>query len=206
MSKGTAVEYRGVDNLVFAPVLVDNNDSGTSGGYKTGSVKVLAPVAEISKSVEQSSATKYYDNLPAIVINSKGSDTISITIPVLDLETLAEITNQFVDPDTGALSEGSSTEPKYYALGYRFKLTDGSYRLVWRYKGQFGLPEDNSKTEDDSTDSANQSLEFTGISTMHRFAKGGAAKALVVDERDGLADIDSFFDVVTTIDLLQEVS
>ena len=32
-------EFRGVDNLVYAEVTKDNNE--TEGGYKTGTVKVL---------------------------------------------------------------------------------------------------------------------------------------------------------------------
>lgn len=193
-------EFRGTDQLVYAEVLTDNNDSE---GYTTGAVETLAPVAEISRTTETSSETKYYDNKPALTINATGSDEIKLTVPVLDLPTLANITGRDVDEATGALMDGEIKQ-RYFALGYRLKLTDGTYRYVWRYKGTFAVPDETSATENDGTDSNNQELTYTGISTMHVFTKPNAAqKSLVVDERDGKANVSTFFDTVTTIDTLQ---
>ena len=200
---GTFVdEFRGTDKLVYAEVLTDDNTSG----YTTGAVTVLAPVAEISKTVETASDTKYYDNKPALTINAEGADTITLTVPALDLATLAAITGKTYDPTTGGFFDGQRT-PKYFALGYRLRLTDGTYRYVWRYKGSFGIPDETSQTENASTDSNNQQLTYTGIMTMHTFTKTGTSeKALVVDERDGKADVSEFFDEVTTCDTLQAAS
>lgn len=193
-------EFRGTDNLVFAEVLTDNNETGE--GYTTGAVSQLAPVAEISKTVETASDTKYYDNHPAIVINAEGADTITLTVPALDLATLAAVTGKTYDSATGGFFDGERT-PKYYALGYRLRMTDGTYRYVWRYKGSFGIPDETSQTENASTDSNNQQLTYTGISTNHVFTKTGSSeKALVVDERDDKADLDGFFATVTTCDTL----
>lgn len=199
---GTFVdEFRGTDHLVYAEVLTDNNTDGE--GYTTGDVAVLAPVAEISKTVETASDTKYYDNKPALTINAEGADTITLTVPALDLATLAKITGKTYDAATGGFFDGERT-PKYFALGYRIRLTDSTYRYVWRYKGSFGIPDETAQTENAGTDSNNQQLTYTGIMTMHTFTKTGSSeKALVVDERDGLADLDDFFDEVTTCDTLQ---
>lgn len=201
-------EFRGTDSLVYAEVLTDNNEDGE--GYTTGDVAVLAPVAEISKTVETASDTKYYDNKPALVINSEGADTITLTVPALDLKTLAAITGKGYNTTNGAFTDGERM-PKYFALGYRLRLTDGTYRYVWRYKGTFGVPDETSQTENAGTDSNNQQLTYTGIMTMHQFANSlpnpnMGQKALVVDERDGLADLDDFFDEVTTCDTLQAKS
>ena len=196
-------EFRGTDNLVYAEVTKDDNES--NGGYVTGEVKVLAPVAEISKSVDTSSDTKYYDNKPALTINSEGADTITLTVPALDLETLANITGKQIDSNTGAFMDGVAV-PKYFALGYRLKLTDGTYRYVWRYKGSFAIPEETSQTENAGTDTNNQSLTYTGIQTQHIFTKPNKSqKALVVDERDGKADLTNFFKTVTTCDTLKKL-
>lgn len=202
-------EFRGTDNLVYAEVLVDDNGTNTAGtgqtpnhGYVTGTVKVLAPVAEISKTVETASDTKYYDNKSALTINAEGVDTITLTVPALDLATLADITGKTYDATTGAFMDGER-DPKYFALGYRLRLTDGTYRYVWRYKGSFGIPDETSQTENASTDSNNQQLTYTGIMTMHTFTKTSSSqKALVVDERDNLADLTSFFTTVTTCDTI----
>lgn len=193
----TVQEFRGVDNLVYAKVVSDTLEK-----YETGDVKVLAPVAEIAKTVETSSDTKFYDNKASLTINAEGADTITTTISTLDLATLGDITGKQVDEETGAYLDGEIV-PTYVALGYRLKLTDGTYRYVWRYKGSFSIPDETSATENAGTDTNNQQLTFTGISTVHRFAKGGAGKALVVDERDGKADVSTFFDTVTTADTLK---
>lgn len=190
------VEFRGVDNLVYAEVLTDTTEE-----FETGEVKELAGAGEISKTASTNSGTKYYDNIPAIVINSEGPDTITIISSVPMLETLAELTGKMIDTQTGAMIEVES-EPKYFALGYKFQKTDGTERYVWRLKGQFGIPDESSKSKDDSTDTNNTQLTYTGIYTTHKFTRDGKtkpAKAVVVDDTpDSKCDVSSFFTQVTT--------
>lgn len=200
------VEFRGVDNLVAAEVLTDDN-AEEGGGYTTGTPFEVAGVAEISKTTETSSESKYYDNIPAIVINSEGSDEITVTCSIPDLATYAKLVGKAIDTTTGAMIDGER-EPKYYALGYRFKRTDGTYRYVWRLKGMFAIPDETSATEDDGTDTNNMELTYTGISTIHNFTKTGKpAKAVVVDDTaDSKCDISTFFTAVTDPDKLRAKS
>lgn len=192
------VEFRGCDNVVVAEVTKDD-----STGYTVGNIISLAPAAEIAKTTENSSETHYYDNVGAIVIRTEGADEVTITTPALELGQLATITGKSIDPTTGAYVDDEGTE-KYYALGYRLKLTDGTYRYVWRLKGAFSnIPDETSSTESDSVDTNNQSVVFTGNKTMYSFEAGtikGRAKAVVIDERDGLADVSGFFNQVVTPD------
>ena len=192
------VEFRGCDNVVVAEVTKDD-----STGYTVGNIIPLAPVAEVSKTTENSSETHYYDNVGAIVIRTEGSDEVTLTTPALELGQLATITGKSVDPETGAYVDDEGVE-KYYALGYRLKLTDGTYRYVWRLKGAFSnIPDETSTTESDSVDTNNQSVVFTGNKTLYSFQAGnikGRAKAVVIDERDGLADVSGFFSQVITPD------
>ena len=192
------VEFRGCDNVVVAEVTKDD-----STGYTVGNIIPLAPVAEVSKTTENSSETHYYDNVGAIVIRTEGSDEVTLTTPALELGQLATITGKSVDPATGAYVDDEGVE-KYYALGYRLKLTDGTYRYVWRLKGAFSnIPDETSTTESDSVDTNNQSVVFTGNKTLYSFQSGnikGRAKAVVIDERDGLADVSGFFNQVVTPD------
>lgn len=193
-------EFRGTDDLYCAEVLTDDNEDGS--GYTTGTVFKLAPVAEISKTTETSSETKFYDNIPANVIQAEGADTITLTIPVLPISVLGYILGKKVDDATGALMGGES-KPRYFALGYRLGLTDGTYRYVWRYKGMFAPMDETSQTKDNTTTTNNQSLTYTGIMTTHVFTKPGESqRELVVDERDDKAVLTSFFDSVTTCDTL----
>lgn len=205
-------EYRGVKGLVFAEVTGDDNE--TEGGYKTGAVESLAPVAEIGKTVETSSESHYYDNVPLVTIQGEGPDEISIRCAGLTLEKLAKITGRSYDTETGMLVEGPRVT-RYFAIGYKTKDSDGKYRYVWRLKGTFAIPADTNVTEDDGTEANGTELTFTGIYTNHIFIKGkrvadkwekGPAKGLVVSDREGLADLSTFFATVTTPDDLKAKS
>lgn len=190
-------EYRGVDNLVYAEVTED-----TAENFTFGPVKPLSPVATISKSTESSSEAHYYDNLPLLTVDMEGADEIGITMAPPHLETLADILGKTFDADTGMMVDGERKK-KYFAIGYRTKGTDGKYRYVWRLKGTFSIPEETNETENDGTDTTNTELTYTGISTTHKFTKGGSAKGIIVDERYGKADLNGFFDTVQTPDTVK---
>lgn len=190
-------EYRGVEGLVYAEVTADDDEN-----YTTGTVKQLAGVAEIGRTTETSSEPHYYDNVPAVVVSSTGSDEVTCTVSAIPLEVLAEITGQQYDSNLGVLIEGER-ETKYFALGYKAKKTNGKEVYVWRYKGQFSIPDSTHATEDDGTDANGQEITYTGISTTHKFTKTGKrAKAMNVDLEADKANVSTFFDAVTTPDTL----
>ena len=202
------VEYRGVEGLVIAEILKDDNEK--EGGYVTGPVEELSPVAEISKTVETAKEAHYYDNKAGNIVGGVGPDTITIRAAALTLEKLAKITGLSYDPTTGAMIDGPLQE-RYFALGYKTKDTDGFYRYVWRFKGMFGIPPETNITEDAGTDANGTELTFTGIYTTHIFDKAkydgttwhkGPSKGLIVSDREGLANLETFFDTVTTGDTL----
>lgn len=196
------VEYRGVEGLVAAEVTTDDNSTETGHGYVTGNVFAIAGVAEISKTTDSSNEAHYYDNIPAVVVTNVAADTITISASAIPLDVLAEITGQHYDTATGALIEGPR-DVKYFALGYKTRKTNGDEVYVWRYKGTFNIPDQTNTTENDSTDANGQEIVYTGISTTHKFTKTGkGAKALNVDVGKDLADVDEFFDAVTTPDTL----
>lgn len=186
-------EYRGVENLVYAPVTEDSDEN-----YTTGAVKSLAGVAEISRTTESSSEVHYYDNMPAITIESTGSDEITCTVSAIPLDVLADITGQYYDETLGSLVEGDR-QNKYFAIGYTAEKTTGEKVLVWRYKGTFSIPDSTHATKDDGTDANGQEITFTGISTTHKFTKTGkGAKAM--NSLASKVKTDSFFTTVTTPD------
>lgn len=201
---GEVTEYRGVEGFVAAEVLIDNNDTGDGQGYVTGEVFSIAGINEISRTTGTSSESKYYDNMPALVINATGADEITCAVSAIPLDVLANITGQKYDEATGAMIEGVR-ETKYFAIGYKTKKTNGDEVYVWRYKGTFNIPDSTHATENDGTDSNGQELTYTGINTTHKFAKAGnkGARAINVDLGKDLADVSTFFDTVTTPDTLQ---
>lgn len=189
-------EYRGVEGFVAARVTKDDKSA-----YETGEVFDIAGVSEIGKTTDNSTEAHYYDNMPAIVISSTGSDTLTITASAIPLDVLAEITGQTYDKNIGAFIE-SKREQRYFAIGYKTKDTDGNEYYVWRYKGSFAIPDSTHSTENAGTDANGQSLTFTGISTTHKF-NGTELRGLTVNTSLKLVDTSTFFDKVTTPDMLQ---
>lgn len=198
----TYFEYRGVSNAVYAEVTQDDTT-----GITFGNVKNFTGVAEIGKETESSNETHYYDNLPAIVIESTGSDEISINASGIPFDVLADITGQYYDETTGMYVE-QERNTKYFAFGYVTQKTDGTQVLVWRLKGSFSIPGQTSATKDDGTDANGQELTFTGISTVHSFTKTGApAKAVNVDTSVNTdITMDDFLGTVQTPDTIGNVT
>lgn len=195
------LEYRGVEGLVAAEVLTDNNE--TEEGYTTGEVFSIAGVAEISRTTEASNEAHYYDNMPAIIVSNTASDEVTVSASAIALDVYAKITGQHYDEKTGAMIEGAR-ENKYFALGYKTKKTNGDEVYVWRYKGTFNIPDQTNTTENDGTDANGQELVYTGIQTTHKFtATGKGAKAMNVDVALDKADVSAFFEKVTTPDTLK---
>lgn len=170
-------EFRGCRGLVFAEILADDNTEGS--GYKTGDVKPLAGSAEISKTVETSSESKFYDNKAALIIDSEGDDVVTFTISVPDDETLAAITGRTYDKEKKAFID-TPRKTKYFAVGYIIgeKSDKSDERYVWRLKGKFNIPDETAATENNGTDANNMQLEFRGIYTQHVFES-------LVDEETG---------------------
>ena len=197
-----AVEYRGCRNLVYAEVTTDDNE--VSGGYVTGDVKILAPVAEISKTVETSSESHYYDNIAAINVDSEGSDTVTFTIAIPTDEVLAEISGRVYEQKKKAIIE-APRKNKYFAVGYIIgEVGEGEEEsYVWRYKGSFNIPDETSATKDNSTTANNMSLTFTGIYTTHNFTNGGGTgikapvKAMKVEPSATITEAVFFGEVYT---------
>ena len=198
-------EWRGIRGLVAAEVTKDDNE--TTGGYVTGTPFAVAGVAELSRTTETSSEPHYYDNVPAVVIDSTGSDEVTISCSAVPFDVLAKITGQYYDEEKGMFVEGER-EAKYFAIGYITKKTDGTEVFVWRLKGKFNIPDSTHATEDDGTDANGQELTFTGINTNHKFTQTSkTAKAVNVDTSVNTEATEStFFTKVQTPDTVAGVS
>ena len=195
----TIYEYRGIRKLMCAEVLTD-----TSTGITFGTPFELAGVAELTRATETSEEAHYYDNVPAIVIDSTGSDEVTITSSALSLENMAKITGQIYDESKGMFVEGEP-QKKYFAIGYVTKRTDGTEIFVWRLKGKFGIPDTTHVSEDDGTDANGQELTFTGINTTAKFELSDGdstikktVKAVNVDTSVNNVGEDTFFATVQT--------
>ena len=169
-------EWRGVRGLVAAEVLKDDADA-----FECDTPVEVAGVAELSRTTESTSEAHYYDNVPAVTIDSTGADEVTITASAIPFEVLAKITGQTYDASKGMFVEGER-QAKYFAIGYITEKTDGTEVFVWRLKGKFNVPDSTHATKDDGAEANGQELVFTGINTSHKFtATGKSAKAVNVD-------------------------
>lgn len=170
-------EWRGIRGLVAAEVLNDDVNA-----FECGEPFAVAGVAELSRTTETASEAHYYDNVPAVVIDSTGSDEVTITASAIPFDALAKITGQVYDETTGMFVEGER-DSKYFAIGYITEKTDGTEVFVWRLKGKFSIPDSTHATKDDGAEANGQEITYTGINTNHKFAaiNNKTAKAVNVD-------------------------
>lgn len=194
-------EYQGFDKLYIAEVTEDTVEN-----YTTGTPEQLAPAGELSVTSNTETATKYYDNVPFLNIVTEGATELSVTCPVLPLETQAKLTGKIYDSTKKVLLDSGQPMTKYFALLYRLRFTDGSYRYVTRNKVSITIGDESAKTLDDSTDSNGMTLNIRSISTTHTFETTKLpSKAVMVDERDGGTDVSTWYTEVATPDNIKAV-
>lgn len=193
-------EYRGIRGLVAAEITKDDHET-----FEAGTPFAVSGVAELSRTTETSSEAHYYDNVPAVVIDSTGSDEVTISASAIPFDVLAKITGQFYDDATGMFVEGER-ESKYFAIGYITEKTDGTEVFVWRLKGKFNIPDSTHATKDDGAEANGQEIVFTGINTTHKFTINGkqrTAKAVNVDTSVNAVAEEEFFATVQTPDTVK---
>ena len=166
-------EYRGIRGLVAAELLTDDTD-----GITYGTPFAVAGSSELSRETENSSESHYYDNVPAIIIDSVGADTVTCSVSAIPLDILAKLTGQYYDDTTGMFVEGERIS-KYFAIGYITDDTDNEEVYVWRLKVKCSIPSSTHTTKTDGTDANGQEIVFTGVNTQHKFTTTGkTAKAV----------------------------
>lgn len=192
-------EFRGCDNLVYAKVITD-----TAEKFETGEVKSLAGLANVGASFEQSTEPHYYDNQAKINIKAVGAETRTFEISGLRNAVLAEITGMRIDTDTGAIIGGDYTND-YFAVGYRVSTTNDTHTYKWALKGTFEIPEESVATKNGGTDASGMSLNYSGVSTNHKFEDGRAASFVYLEDttEDGTKlDMSTWFEKVQTPDTI----
>lgn len=198
------VEARGCEGLVIAQVLTDTEEEMTF-----GEVMDLVGVASISKEVETSTDTSYYDNAARSTIYAEGADTTTISGSLIEDKMLAIITGKTFDETIGAFLDNQGGEPPYFALGYKTQNTLGETQYIWKYKGTFAFPSEEVQTKNSGTDRNGSEIVYTAVYPTHKFENGaGQGKAAAVRMfrlNDALAeaagvDLTKFFESVTTPD------
>lgn len=159
-------EFVGVDNLHYAIVTANTDDT-----YTTGVPKKLAPVAEIASETETNNKTTYYDNSAANNYVTEGMTTVQIIIPNLDAETLAEILGKTYL--AGIVWDGGQAEPPEVAIGFRYNMGKDNYRYYWYHVGTFAGGAEEAKSKEADVEVKTYTLTYTAVTTAKEFTVGG---------------------------------
>lgn len=205
-------EYRGVKSLYAAKVTevteVVNGVEETKEQY--GVPFQLAGVQEIANELSESSETHYYDNVGAIVVDSEGDDTYTLTVSIPSLKTRSIIEGTYYDEKTGALI-GTPKFRDYYAIAFIGNKLNGEDEYVWVLKGKFSGGGATHSTMDDGTDATNIQYTFTSIHTSQVFdqipdadGNGQTLKSYTV-EAGGKVDVSKWFNQVVTPETVEDI-
>ncbi|SFR15248.1 major tail protein, partial [Desulfoscipio geothermicus] len=133
----------GVDSVHYALLISD-----TSSGASWQAAVALPGVTELGVNPNGAVATLFADNGPAVTANSIGEIEVSLNMADLTPEERAILLGH--ERSGGVTKFKSSDISPEVALGFRTKLSDGTYGYVWLMKGKFAETEETIETQGDS--------------------------------------------------------
>lgn len=175
-----ADEYKpvvGLDSIYIAEITAD-----TAAAYTAGTPAYLAPAAEAKAAPAVNVQTLYYDDQAYDTALAEGQTEIELTLSNLDPATLASLTGGHFEASDGRVYDRANPAgAPNYALGFRSKKTNGSYRYFWYLKGRFTKPEENFATQGDTPEAKNVTLKFTGVKTTHQWGLDAPSSPTITD-------------------------
>ena len=188
----------GLDNLWFAQVTQDDAD-----GYVTDTPQSLAPVAEMTGSVNTAETFMYFDNLALEHLQAEGESVRELDLQGMAPELMALLSgDNFNSADGSYTDRADPTLAPNWALGYRSKKSNGSYRYFWYLKGKFSKPSKEEKTQSDAAEGKTTKLTYTAVKTKYQFTQANGvtdgAKRFFKDEDTTNADVTGWFTAVQT--------
>ena len=155
----------GVDNAVIAFVTQDDENS-----YVAGSPQSFAPTMELKSTPSSASETLYADNAPADNVSAEGETEIEITAPNFDEALVAQLKGATFDSATGRVFDNADpSRAPYFALGYRFKKSNGHYRYRWYLKCRVEPPGEEAQSQSNAVNFKSQTLKIKALKTIYKF-------------------------------------
>lgn len=190
----------GVDSVYYALVTQDDESN-----YVAGTPQQLSQAMEIKGTPAASSETQFADNMEHDIVTVEGPTTIELIVPNMAEEILAELLGAVYDSATGRIfDDANPTEAPYFALGYRFKKRNGSYRYRWYLKCRAEKPMEEGVSESDKVNLKTTTLKVTAVKTAYQFDLLGDGSRMSGVKRvhgdEDLPDFDgaTWFDAVQT--------
>lgn len=159
-------EYKsrvGLKDLYVALVTQDD-----ANGYTAGTPEKFAPAAMASVAPAANKETQYMDDQPFDVMQAEGETEIQLTVSEIPAEMLAYVTGDVFDAATGRVFDRADpTQASEFALGFRSKKSNGSYRYYWFLKGKFTKPSEEHETQGDTPAPKTPQITFTAVKTTY---------------------------------------
>lgn len=197
-------DFIGVSDIHFWKVTKDDATA-----YTAGEVEVLSRTGEIQQTTEQAQNTVYYSNVAAYAVNSKGATTITAVVEALALQVLAKLHGTEIDATTGALIDDGEAKNLSFGVSFRADYVGEAGARYYSFpKVIISIPDESTKTKDAGTDTLNQSLTITAVSTIHKFAATGkTCKCVMSDTPNGdtILDFTKWFEQAITPDSLADI-
>ena len=148
----------GLKNLHAAKLLTDSETETTY-----GEVRKLSPAVTANVTPNVETAELHGDDMLQEVEENLSGIDVEIGMTDLILEDYAFLLGKTIDAN-GGISDGDEVAP-YVALGYEMPLSGGAgSRMVWLYKGKFGIPTEEATTKQGS-------VEFQTATISGKFMK-----------------------------------
>ncbi len=194
-------EYKqrvGIDSLYYALVTKDDAD-----GYVTGAPVYLAPVASLKQSPKTDSQVQYFDDAPFEEIDAEGATDLEFEISSLPSVQYAELLGNEFDAVGGRVyDDANPSQAPYFALGFRSKKSNGSYRYYWFNKVRLSRPSEEFSTQADKADPKKTMLKATALKSIYKFlypsGKAKGCKRVFGDEDTPNFDGGDWFAAVQT--------
>ena len=163
-------EYRGVRMVCGADV------TEGEAGYVGGVWKRLFGAQSIVVTPNESSETHFYDNKPAIQIDTEGAIEVGLTVSIPELATKAWIDGKTIT--AGGMYVGTPKKGGYKAVCFIGEKDDGTEELNIFYKGKFTGGATTHNTKDDGAEATNTEYTFGSIYTSNAIAKDDEGKSV----------------------------
>lgn len=156
----------GLDNVVIAEVLSDNEN-----GITYGDVIALKGAVNATVNPNSDVATDFADNGAFFAANNRGNAELSLEMIDVDPNVLAKMLGQKIVG--GITRETGMDQSPYFAMGFRVWIagTDANgknrYQLVWFAKGKFSVPETGGETKRDSLDFKHLNMSGQFVATQY---------------------------------------
>jgi phi13 family phage major tail protein len=179
----------GVDSAYYALITSDDES-----GYVVGTPQFLAPSMSIKSTPSSASETLYADNGPNDNVSAEGETEIEIESPNFAESDIALLKGAIFDSATGRVFDNADpSRAPYFALGYRFKKSNGHYRYRWYLKCRAEPPAEEGQSQSNAVNFKPQTLKIRALKTIYKFdLLGDASDMDGVKRVHGDEDTDNF--------------